>query len=238
MKAHLAKLSLALLSTVFLLGCQEQGPGPVGPDGPQFHGTACEKHHKKDDGCEGGGGGGGETEAATYTVTHTGDITTDPLTVTAIPHPGKPGSAIHMGKVVGNGDRIVLSDAFVSRVPGDGERCFPKTVGDKRAFGPFEAGLRARKGKKVTGVYVFRAFGTDGTTPVAYSLEPTVTVPSGAAFPPDRDQTTTVTWDGGLMHTEGEVTGTTACVGGGGKHSAQKIVEINGSVEIVGDPVT
>ncbi len=36
MKAHLAKLSLALLSTVFLLGCQEQGSEPVGPDGPQF----------------------------------------------------------------------------------------------------------------------------------------------------------------------------------------------------------
>ncbi len=36
MKAHLAKVSLALLSTVFLLGCQEQGSGPVGPEGPQF----------------------------------------------------------------------------------------------------------------------------------------------------------------------------------------------------------
>jgi hypothetical protein len=37
MKAHLTKLSLALLSTVFLLGCQEQGSGPVGPEGPQFN---------------------------------------------------------------------------------------------------------------------------------------------------------------------------------------------------------
>ncbi len=36
MKAHLTKVSLALLSTVFLLGCQEQGSAPVGPDGPQF----------------------------------------------------------------------------------------------------------------------------------------------------------------------------------------------------------
>ena len=40
MKAHLTKVSLALLSTVFLLGCQEQGSGPVGPDsevgGPNF----------------------------------------------------------------------------------------------------------------------------------------------------------------------------------------------------------
>ena len=38
MKAHLAKVSLALLSAAFLLGCQEQGSEPVGPEGlaPQF----------------------------------------------------------------------------------------------------------------------------------------------------------------------------------------------------------
>ncbi len=68
MKAHLARVSLALLSTVFLLGCQEQGSGPVGPDGPQFHGTACEKHHKKDEGCGGGGGGGGKDIPVGVTV--------------------------------------------------------------------------------------------------------------------------------------------------------------------------
>ncbi len=38
MKAHLAKLSLTLLSAVFLLGCQDMGSGAVGPDGlvPEF----------------------------------------------------------------------------------------------------------------------------------------------------------------------------------------------------------
>ncbi len=36
MKAHLTKLSLALLSTVFLLGCQDLGSEPVGPEGAQF----------------------------------------------------------------------------------------------------------------------------------------------------------------------------------------------------------
>ncbi len=37
MKKHLAKLSLALLSAVFVLGCQDQGSGVVGVDlGPQF----------------------------------------------------------------------------------------------------------------------------------------------------------------------------------------------------------
>ena len=38
MKSDLAKVSLALLSAVFILGCQDVGTGPVGPDGlvPQF----------------------------------------------------------------------------------------------------------------------------------------------------------------------------------------------------------
>ena len=37
MKKHLVKLSLALLSAVFILGCQDQGSGVVGLDsGPQF----------------------------------------------------------------------------------------------------------------------------------------------------------------------------------------------------------
>ena len=36
MKAHLAKVSLALLSAAFLLGCQEQGSEAVGPEGPRF----------------------------------------------------------------------------------------------------------------------------------------------------------------------------------------------------------
>ncbi len=38
MKAHLAKVSLGLLSAAFLHGCQEQGSSPVGPEGlgPEF----------------------------------------------------------------------------------------------------------------------------------------------------------------------------------------------------------
>ena len=53
MKSHLAKLSLALLSTVFLLGCQEQGSEPVGPEGPgpEFDkpGSVCAAHCHDDD---------------------------------------------------------------------------------------------------------------------------------------------------------------------------------------------
>ena len=32
MKSDLVKVSLALLSVVFILGCQDVGSGPVGPD--------------------------------------------------------------------------------------------------------------------------------------------------------------------------------------------------------------
>ena len=54
MNPHLANVTLALLSTVFLLGCQEQ---PVGPDGqePEF----AHKNGKQHGGGAGGGGGKG-----------------------------------------------------------------------------------------------------------------------------------------------------------------------------------
>ena len=77
MKPHLAKLSLALLSAVFLLGCQERGP--VGPDGsvPLFHGKPCKGPHKNDGGCGGGGGGDGPKKNL-VDVTVTGGMKTDP----------------------------------------------------------------------------------------------------------------------------------------------------------------
>ena len=55
MKAHLAKVSLALLSAAFLLGCQEQGSEPVGPEGlgPEFAAPACKGPNKNDPGCPG-----------------------------------------------------------------------------------------------------------------------------------------------------------------------------------------
>ena len=79
MKAHLAKLSLALLSAVFLLGCQEQGSEPVGPEGtgPEFthRPGSCKGHHKNDEGC--GGGGGGADKVTIVDVTVTGGMNTD-----------------------------------------------------------------------------------------------------------------------------------------------------------------
>ncbi len=75
MKAHLAKLSLALLSTVFLLGCQGQGSEAVGPDGlgPEFNPPGsvsaedCPVELQKDH-CHGEGGD------PRFTVTMEGDI--------------------------------------------------------------------------------------------------------------------------------------------------------------------
>ena len=60
MKTHLAKLSLALLSTVFLFGCQEQGSGPVGPEGlgPEFDKPTCEGGTHCNHGDDGGSGSG------------------------------------------------------------------------------------------------------------------------------------------------------------------------------------
>ncbi len=49
MKSNLAKVSLALLSTVFLLGCQEQGSEPVGPEGPEFDKPVNGEHRHGDD---------------------------------------------------------------------------------------------------------------------------------------------------------------------------------------------
>ena len=69
MKAHLAKLSLALLSAVFLLGCQDLGSEPVGPEGLGIQ--LARKKPPKD-------GGGGGTVPADITVT--GGLVTQDLT--------------------------------------------------------------------------------------------------------------------------------------------------------------
>ena len=64
MKAHLAKVSLALLSAAFLLGCQEQGSEPVGPEGlgPEFVHKQGKVH------------GGNKGDPQVFDVTLTGDV--------------------------------------------------------------------------------------------------------------------------------------------------------------------
>ena len=217
MKAHLAKLSLALLSTVFLLGCQEQGSEPVGP-GAEFH---HRDGHTK-------GGDDGETEAATYTVTHFGDITTFSSILTGVPSVGKPGTGVDFGSKAG----IVLSDAFVARVPNmKRNKCFPEGMAFR-----FLADLRLRKNRGVTGHYFFWAFGTDGLTPVMYNILLTGT-PSGATFAPDPDKTTIVTWEGdALLAAQGESEESACAPGGAGDRSTVPLASPS-YVTIEGDPV-
>ena len=77
MKSNLTKLSLALLSAVFILGCQDQGSGPVGPEGlvPQFDKKGTGDCAPKVDNvhCHGDGG------SAVATLMLAGGMTMDPL---------------------------------------------------------------------------------------------------------------------------------------------------------------
>ena len=82
MQAHLTKVSLALLSTVFLLGCQDMGSEPVGPEGPQFDkkGTgdcATKPHNLHCHGDGGDGGGGPKPEGVLVDVIVTVGMKTD-----------------------------------------------------------------------------------------------------------------------------------------------------------------
>ncbi len=66
-----------LLGTAFLLGCQEQGSGPVGPEvaGPQFHEAhdSCTGHKKNDAGCNDTGNRDNSTWTSAWVVLHSGD---------------------------------------------------------------------------------------------------------------------------------------------------------------------
>ena len=78
MQAHLTKVSLALLSMVFLFGCQERGSDPVGPDGlgPEFTHKNGAEHGKG-----GGGGGGPKPEDVLVDVIATDGMKTNPNAV-------------------------------------------------------------------------------------------------------------------------------------------------------------
>ena len=91
MKSNLTRVSFALLSAVFILGCQDLGSGPVGPDGlvPQFDkkGTGdCELpghnvHCHGDDGDTGGDDPGSPFYQYTFTSSV---ITTLPSTAIGV----------------------------------------------------------------------------------------------------------------------------------------------------------
>ena len=90
MKSNLTKVSLALLSAVFILGCQDLGSGPVGPDGlvPQFNKPVPDNEPNRK-ACEDPGGfifenghchAGEERAELTFDITIDSDQLTHPTT--------------------------------------------------------------------------------------------------------------------------------------------------------------
>ena len=191
MKAHLTKISLALLSTVFLLGCQEQGSGAVGPDGlgPEFTHKGPEHGKPGDD-------GGDNPGSPFYKYTFAGDITTDPGTAFGIGGTGgNSGDVGLQGRVLSKDEKLVLSIALLAAVD-DAPTCFGGTfplddflgvlIPDKQDMDEVEAR------------FLFDAFDKGGN-PIRYrlSLDGTVTATTDfddGIFPPEDGETTTVTF--------------------------------------------
>ncbi len=77
MKRHALIMSAAVLSAALLLGCEDQGSGPVGPEdiGPQLTHKNGKEHGGKGGG-GGGGGNGGGSSVSDATVALSGGMTT------------------------------------------------------------------------------------------------------------------------------------------------------------------
>ncbi|MCH7565626.1 MAG: hypothetical protein IH968_17575 [Gemmatimonadetes bacterium] len=205
----------ALFGVALVLGCQDVGTGPEAPT-PLFVKVPT-------------------TGSSTYTVTHSGDVTTDPSPITGRKGVGKKSRQVDVGGH-GSTDAIVFSDPFADGLGDSLGRCFPRTAANNPTNPlKFSGALRPDKQNpsKIIGQYFFNAFGTDGTTEFKYELLLTGTL-TGDPFPPDPTKLSTVTWDGAgaaEMKTEGKGKGSkgknkgTACVG---------TVEVIGSVTILG----
>ncbi len=227
----------ALLGVALLLGCQDVGTGVVASDGPgpQFAKKNCKgTDHPppcgKDDGDP-----PPPPEDAAYTVTHPiGDLVVGEID-DAAHNGGKKGKSVGYGNVH-NFESITFSDAFIAALKSENlisfdddqiQNCFG--AGSFDHLGSFRQG----KENKATGTYFIKAFGPDGKTEIAYSLEVFGTFDADGAFAPGSGEATELEWMGGLLHVEGEGVG---CVGGGGKHGPQKAVTVTGTVLIVPTP--
>ncbi len=205
MKSHLTKLSLALLSTVFLLGCQDQGSGPAGPDGLGIQA-------RRSNGKGGGNGSSGDNPGSltySYTFSEDGAIAIDGFG-TAKPTAGKDQAGEVRLDGVGsenNDDKLILNDALIAAL--SGADCFPVTkyamIGTLRPD--------KKDAAKVDAIFNFTAKGKDGSTEFDYVLrldgmvgkttdEEDNTV-EDAIFPPEPGQTTTVDFNSATMGTKG-----------------------------------
>ena len=156
MKAHLTKLSVALLSTAFLLGCQDQGSGPVGPEvAPQFNRPTNGVHNHGGD-----NGPPPPEEGGSFTATYAGDVS-------GVFSLGGPQS----GKLILNSpnapDPVTLSGPLLDL------RCFSNPPFDALA-GVDESGRMQM---------FFTAEGTDGSE-VKYVLAIFGALEDGAPWPP------------------------------------------------------
>ena len=159
MKSNLAKVSLALLSAVFILGCEDQGSGAVGLDlVPQF-----DKAGTPGDPCPGGGvrdhkghchGGDDPPLARPFTGTLTGNIS----------------SVGDLELIEGLADnRATLDLSFFRTAPSDGGYTDDEGL---NCFGNDEYTdilIHVHETRNVGQIsFVFDATGNDGTTPINY----------------------------------------------------------------------
>ena len=246
MKSDLLKLSIALLSAAFILGCQDVGTGPDGLV-PQFNrkGAIVQEDcpvQMRQGHCHVAEDPVPTPAAAFVKISHTtGDIATIPEDI--FTGSGRKDTGVGFGAAFST-VQIVLSEDFVHSQPGweDGDRSVCFEDDDNRTWGGVGLGAREGKGARVENVgeaiggYNFTALGIDGETLLRYALEVTGTFTTsvpGAAFVPAVDEYTKVTWGRGLMWVSNGADGL-GCVGGGGKLSAQKSVVVGGTVTITG----
>ena len=224
MKTQRAVLPLAFLSAAFMLGCQDQGSEPVGPEGlaPLFH--VSPKHP---DGHGGDGGDGDNPGSPFYKYTFTGDITTAPSTADAKPTVGNDqnGDVVlqHCCDNPGVLEALKLSSGLLDQFELGGEQCF---VGDITSA-EFGGGLTPDKKvvNKVVARFRFTAQDKSGTPGVVYwlSLDGMVTTPeeldgtpTGGIFPPEPGETTTVTFTDASIGAARSKKEKNACSGDGG----------------------
>ena len=142
-----------LLGAAFLLGCQEQGSGPVAPAGlgPQLHAShlTCEGHRKNDVGCDANGG----TE--TFEVTVTGDIMGGPTTGT-----GDRNQILVKPFTLDFGTTFFTGSKLTCNITGTktGPLAFHKISGSNPSGSAFIQ-------------FFFRADGTGGATNIRHSLQ-------------------------------------------------------------------
>ena len=204
MKAHLTKLSLALLSAVFLLGCQEQASSPVGLEGPQFDkkgdpgtlcpgGTELEGPFRDDKGhCH----GEDDDAEGTFTATIIGDVIS---VVDIVLHETAVGLQTFAGTPDVEGTPAMLDLTFFRNNAGipDGETCFNSAGAGKVAASVFTAPFQIIVKENdlpdvLSFLEPFEAKGDDGSTLVKYRLELFGKVTGEGTFSPDAGEITTI----------------------------------------------